>query len=208
MVGLDAICDVGSVAGTRDGSVSAWVQVCVVPVGAATPDAWGRFLHVVVEFVQPQEWVGKRRRQAPATSDGPGTLQVECDPGTYWIGTWARFWLTGGTPGDKYSVSMSTATMQQESDARLVRGDFPFQQVDVFEPACQFQLTQLSTASDDQLAVPGPALNHSLLWLVQPGGGATWGGAPLTTVGWHNRVPLCAPVTTGRDTIYRTGGAV
>ena len=218
MVSLDAVCNVGSRAGTRDGSVSAWVCVCITPLRGAggsetqvTPDSCGRFMHVVVEFVQPPEWIGKRRREDPgwSTTPGPGTLKVECDPGIFWIGTWARLHAAGGTPGDVYDVTITMATMQQEADARLQRGDDPpFGQVDVFEPSFQFTLTSLSTADVDNpnVLLEGACLpaHHTGFRLLQ--GTATWGGFALTQTG--NVLSLNAPITTGVNTIYQTCGGV
>jgi hypothetical protein len=210
MIGLDAICDVGSMAGVVDGSVSAWVQVCITPIGSVTPDAFGRFLHVVIEFAQPNAWRGKRRRQVPSwsTTDQPNSFFVECDPGLFWVGTWAKFWAGGGTPGDAYNVTMTVSTMQQEADALEAR-DVPVfyqRQVDVFEPACLFMLTAQSMADSREplIAMPGPAYHHSRLRLVA--GSASWGGVPLIPGG--KSVPLNAPIVIGTSTIIQTFGGV
>lgn len=214
--GLEAVCNVGSRAGTKDGSVDAWVQVTITPVGNAagsgpvTPDAWGRFMHVCIEFTQPQSWRGKRRRQVPAFSydAGPSSMYVECDPGFFWIGSWAALFVTGGTVGDKYNVTMTTATAKQEADARCTDGEAPYYQVDVMEPACEFQLTAISTAVDINVALPGFAEYHSRFRLVS--GVGSWGGVALAArpgspVAW---LPMGAPITTGPATVYQTGGGV
>jgi hypothetical protein len=205
---LESICDVGSLEGVRNRSVSAWVQVCITPFGEVAPDAWGRYFHVCIEFAQPEQWLGKRRMQVPAWSTivGPGSFYVECDPAWYWIGSWAKFWGTGGRSGDKYNVTMTVATMQQESDARLSDGNPPFYQVDVFEPACLFQLTSMSMAdiNNELVALPGIADHHGRFWLHS--GTATWGGIPVVAGG--KSLPLNAPIATGTNTIYMTGGGV
>lgn len=216
LIPLEALCNVGSRQGTRDGSVDAWVQVVITPAGDAppTPDAWGRFLHVCIEFVQPDDWTGKRRRQVPAWSynDGPSSMFVESDPGWFWIGSWARFHATGGTPGDKYNITMTTVTAKQESDARMKDGDADPFQVDVFEPPCKFRLSALSTATGDNPnpALPGFAQYHSLFRLVR--GQATWGGVPVAIIGGatgkSSWLPLNVPITTAVTTVYQTAGAV
>ena len=209
LVAIDSVCDVGSRAGAADSSVSAWVQVCITPAGVVTPDAFGRFFHVCIEFAQPVDWIGKRRRQVPAWSTvaNPSAMFVECDPGWFWIGTAARFHGTGGTAGDKYNVTMTTVTYQQQSDTRLRRDDPPFYQVDVFEPACHFQLTSLSLATHDAPSVPiiGMIPAHHSRFRVRVGT-ATWGGVTVTPI--SRALPLDAPITTGVNTIYQTGGAV
>jgi hypothetical protein len=205
MLSMDSICDVGS--------LGAWVQVSIVPVpnggangGPVTPDAFGRFMHVCVEFTQPDEWLGKRRRQVPnwSSDDKPNSLRIECDPGWFWIGTLARFYLTGGNPGDKYTVTMTESTTPQQVDSRL--GEEPIYMVDVFQPPCQFALTSQSTATvlNPNIVLPGPALHHSMIELVQ--GSMVWGGTPITAP--RSRLPLSAPITTGLSTIYKTLGAV
>ena len=216
LIQMDSICDVGSRAGSRDGSVGAWVNVTILPVGNAagtgpvTPDAWGRFLHVCIQFVQPAQWRGKRRRGVPNwdVNSQPNLMQVECDPGWFWIGTQARFCATGGVAGDRYNITMTEATMRQESDARLSRDDPPFYQVDLFEDACRYRLTSLSTSSGGLSALPGIADHHSLFRLVN--GTATWGGARLDpgTAVSSKWVPTNAPITVGVNAIYQTGGGV
>lgn len=206
LLSLESICDVGSLANVSKRSVSARVQVCIVPVGSVSVDAWGRYFHLCVEFVQPPESIGKRRLEVPnwSTTERPEALRIECDPAGYWIGTWAKFWGTGGVAGDKYLVTMTFATMQQQSDARLSAGDPPFYQVDVSEPAFRFALTAQSMADvlAPNVVLPGPAIHHSGIRLVH--GSLTWGGMPVTSIG--QTLPLNAPVTTGTSTIYKTGG--
>jgi hypothetical protein len=210
---MESICNVGSRVGATDGSVDAWVQVCIVPVGDVGPDAFGRFMHVCVEFSQPAEERGKRRRNVPAWSyvDGPSPIFIECDPGWLWIGSTARVGVTGGRVGDQYNVTMTTGTMKQESDSRLSTDDAPFYQVDVFEPPFEGVLTALSTADTDHptVALPGFARHHSKFRIVA--GAGTWGGVPIRPGGYDedkNWLPLSGPITVGLNTIYQTKGAV
>ena len=216
LVGLEAVCNVGSRIGVKDGSVSALMQVCIAPVGGVggggpetvAPDAFGRYFHLCIEFVSPREWKGKRRRQVPnwAYDDNPTPVLLECDAEFYWIGSWARFHGTGGTAGDKYLVTMTEATMQQEADARVAMGDGPFQQVDVFEPPCVGKLTAISLATADhpQVALPAFPKYHSEFRLLT--GTGTWGGMALA--GQTRWLPICGPITTGMATIYQTRGRV
>jgi hypothetical protein len=208
LLDLNSVCDIGSLMGTLDGTVSAWIQLCIVPFGSVSPDAWGRFLHVCLEFVQPAEWIGARRRQVPGLSydTNPTPMRIECDPGWFRIWSPARVYATGGVAGDKYLITMTAGTERQESDTRLRAGDPPFYQVDVSEPACRFRLTanSLATFAAPSVSLPGFAIHHSIFRVVS--GTGSWGGNALT--GASKWLPLNAPITTGVNTIYQTGGGV
>jgi hypothetical protein len=129
-------------------------------------------------------------------------MLIECDPGTFWIGTQCQIMMTGGTPGDSYDVTITESTSQQQSDSRRAALDPPFYQVDVFEPDCQFVLTSFGVGAAGN-PPPGLALHHTKFSVVA--GTATYGGVAITPTRW---LPLNASITIGANTIYQTAGGV
>jgi hypothetical protein len=207
MIAGPAICDLGSRQGARDGSVSGWIEVAIVPIGTVTPDAWGRLMHVVLKFTQPENWNGKRRRSVPNWSpyEDPGAMLVECDPGTFWIGTQCTIMFTGGTTGDLYDITITESTSQQQADSRpysRTTTEAPYQ-VDVFEPNCKFKLTAFGVG-DAGSPPPGIPFHHRKFRLIA--GTATYGGAAIAPgTKW---LPLNAPIALGSGCLYQTGGGV
>lgn len=120
------------------------VNAAGVP-GACTPDAAGRLLHPLWKFVRPRQGRRGKRRQIypnwpPAGLGSQYQVWVETDPGCYWIGTAASVFFVGGTPGDKYFVSVAYSTPRDDRD--------PDRAIDVYEKAFQFRLSSLIVSPD------------------------------------------------------------
>lgn len=89
------------------------VVVTIDPVGDPTRDANGRLLHCLLRFARPEEAVTVGFRQvAEYAADGPsGTIKpvdIECDAGTYYLPSSVALFLTGGTEGDAYDVTITS----------------------------------------------------------------------------------------------------
>lgn len=201
VTGAVPLCDLGP---NPDNWIppAAWVCVTIRGIGDFKPDAAGRFLHCLFEFSHPRVTCCKRRsivaNWAPTDPKvkAQDPIQVECDPGTYWIGTPASLRFLGGRPGDKYDVSVTVDVTRDVQD--------PEKSVDTFEEPFRYQLTSALTVVGT-LALPTPPLWHTYFEIVD--GTATVAGIPITTPG--QRVPLnMGPIVLTRSGLYRTTGAV
>ena len=171
------------------------VTVRIVPVGTVTPDAAGNLLHPLFEWAHPAVTIGKRRsavkNAAPTGGQPQAPIQIETDPGDYFVSTEGRILLMGGVPGDEYEV---TAGLTVIRDDRRRRGA-PGAEVDLLDPAFEYRLTTVffntseDTAYFDLAASPlwhtDFYVAHGAAQLVTPAGAIS-----LTNYGPAAKVPL------------------
>lgn len=208
------LCDAG--ADTRGGRTKpgAWVAVTIQAVGTCTPDANGRMLHAIMRFAIPGAQDCKRRRNVQQYSpNGVGVndaIEVEFDHGTGWIGTKAELFLTGGTAGDIYDVTITEDVPRDQTD--------PDRVIDVYEDAFQFRLTSYLVVPDPAppapppgyTVLPTPPAYHQWFYVVQGAAQLVLGASrlPLTNHGPDARVALSAPQIEVSSGIYVTEGSL
>lgn len=212
------ICDLWPAGGIPP---AGWVGVSIQPLtngagsGPVTPDSHGQFLHLLVRFARPKRGLpdsygqvdkaGKRREHitgySPTGIPESNPIQVETDPGSYWIGTDAEIYFIGGTPGDRYEVTACAGTVRQEVERK--------KSIDLMEPPFVFSLTSIF-APEGGTFVNFPALPLYHQWLEVVQGFVKLAGVviPLdASYGPGGRIPLNIPTLSVSTGIYRTGGS-
>ena len=200
-----ALCDVS--ANAHDGiPPAAWCEVTITPVhpGEVTPDTSGRTLHCLWTFARPTVGRGKRRQFYPQwspTANGPtDPIQVETDPGIFWVGSDASLAFVGGTVGEEYEVSVTYDVPRVETEYE--------DQIDVYEPAFKFRLTAVfAFGRYTSITVPpfhfGFEIISSPAQIVNAAGTISLGSVPLT-----RPVPLNLGSFQADDGAFATVGAL
>jgi hypothetical protein len=186
---------------------AAWVHVTIRPAGPVTADLKGQFLHCRFVFAQPPESRSKRREYQkdfqptpvnPGQEQGRPAIQVDCDPGVYWIGTSATLFLVGGTQGDVYEVTVTQSVTRAETRES--------HEIDLYEPPFEFWLTT-HAAGAGPIAPPE---HHSLIRVVQgqiSSGGLNVGNG-IGLASFTLPVPTNTILATTGPTIFQTGGSL
>lgn len=149
-VGGPSTCDIGP---SRENPSGGWVQVTITPSGdsAVAPDASGRYLHCLWQFARARVAVGRRRENVasyqPIAAVPTGEIEVETDPGWFWVGSRASIRFLGGRPLDRYEVSVQESTPYDM-----------IEQLDNFEPAFRFSLTSYFVVNGELPFAAFPAI--------------------------------------------------
>lgn len=202
VVGGPTMCDIGP---TRDNPGGGWVQVTIQPVGNVATDAAGRFLHCLWTFARSRMAFGRRRELVPGYQP-PGVkpsdaIQVETDPGWFWVGSGAMIGFLGGTPGDEYDVTVEASTPYDT--------DIPLSAI---EPPFRFSLTSYFVVPAVEPTptgfAPFPAIPQYHSWFqVVAGAARVSNGTGTITLNPGAKIPADVAgiqVSTG---VFRTRGA-
>jgi hypothetical protein len=204
-------CDSG--ADTRRGRTrpGAWIAISIQAVGSCMPDASGRMYHGVMKFYIPGlDRVGKRRRcvgtYTPEVVALNETIDIAMDQGTGWVGSKAALFLTGGTPGDVYDVTITEDIPRDETDPERV--------IDVYEDPFRYRLTSYFVVPEVDGHVvfadfPAPPAYHQ--WFEVVSGSAALlmsGGARLPLDEGSKPIPLSSPKIQVTSGVYLTKGEI